>query len=100
MTLLHEALTPETLRFVEREQLGGPLVTFLGLVEEVFPNATAWKGDVITDPDSDDVWLSVTVTTPAPDGDLLSPGDRFLDRWLAAMPWPASERIVLAIEWA
>ena len=99
MTTLQDALTPPVLRFCAEEQLGAPLARALDLIQQHFPDVQGLRADPVWDPDvPGDVWVSLTVTLSGSLPQVLSRDDRFLDDWVATMPWPASDKIVVDLD--
>ena len=98
MTTLQDVLTPEIREFLDRNGILGSLHTALTIVRECFPDATGIRADVVWDPESGDESVGLIVTVPGTVEEVLKQDDRFMDRWIAEMPWPASDRIVVLPE--
>lgn len=96
MATLHETLEPEVRAFVEREGIGDALATALRLIGESFPETRDVCIELMYDPENpQDEWVSVTyrLTSPAPD---LRDRDAYmLDRYIAEVPWPRRDKVVL-----
>lgn len=98
MTTVQPALTRAVAGFVEQEGLHDALQHALRLVQECFPGTRRVQVEHLADPESGEQWLSLVATVPGGPDDVLDREDRFLDRWVADIPWPQVFKVRLALD--
>ena len=98
MATVQAALTPEVAAFAEREGLHDTLQHALTLVQECFPGTQRVRVEHIVDPESGEQWLTLTATMPGSVERLIVQEDQFLDRWVAAIPWPKVFKVRFALD--
>ncbi len=99
MTTLQDVLTPEIRRFCEDEKLEPHLKRALELIEEHFPDAQGLHAELVWNPEyPDDTWVSLMVTLSGSLSQIIERDDRFVDDWIARIPWPESDKIVVDLD--
>ena len=98
MATLQETVAPDVLAFCTREGILDHLRTALDLIQECFPDAQGMRSEMVWDPDSGEEWAALTVTVSGPEADIAERDHRFVDRWIAAVPWPARDMIVTTLD--
>lgn len=99
MATLQTAITPDVEQFCEEEGLRDHVARALELIQEHFPDAQGVRAELVWDPDiPGDTWVSLMVTLSGPLSEILARDDRFLDHWIAEMPWPEIDKIVVDLD--
>ena len=97
MATLQDALSPGVRAFAEREGLLDSLQLAVELVQEHFPEMSRLDAELVSDPETEERWVALTVRVPVPVEDLLARDEPFLARWVAGAPWPQRGRIALLV---
>jgi hypothetical protein len=98
MATLQEAITPEVRRFCESAGIQDDLARAIELIQCHFPDAQAMRSELVTDPEMYDTWVSLTVSMSGAVSDLTPRDDRFMEQWIAEVPWPAVDKIVVDLD--
>ena len=97
VTVLLEELTPEARTFCEREGLARYLQLAVQLVREHYPETREMYAELVHDPDSDEEWMALNAEVPVSVEEMLARDEPFLDRWIAAAPWPQRDKIAIML---
>ena len=97
MTALLAELTPEVQAFCKREGIAAYLQLAVQLVREHYPEAREMYAEIVYDPDSDEEWIALHVEVPVDVDEMLARDEPFLDRWIAAAPWPERDKIAIML---
>ena len=96
MAPLREALNPEILEFCEREGALDALRVAIDLVQQYFPEARELRAELMWDPDDpDDEWISLTYKVQGSLDDIRARDKQMMDHWIAEVPWPPGDKVVL-----
>jgi hypothetical protein len=93
-----ETVSAEVVEFCERAGALDDLRAAVSLAHEYFPDAQGLNAELVRDPDSDDAWVSVTITVAGDVAAIAARDDAYTDRWIARTPWPRTYRIRHAID--
>ena len=97
MTVLLEELTPEVHAFCERAGIAAYLQLAVQLVREHYPEAREMNAEIVHDPDSGEEWMALNIEVPVGVDEMLARDEPFLDRWIAAAPWPERDKIAIML---
>lgn len=99
MTTLSQPLPSDIARFCREQGIEEQLDRALALVNDHFPDARGVYAELMYDPDAPwDTWVSLTVELSGALSDILPRDEQFVHRWVAEIPWPAADQIVVDLD--
>jgi len=92
LELSDEPLPYDVERFAIKQGLLHYLVQAIGFAKNAFPRS-APVVQLESDPDSDDEWIAITVSTGLGIAEALEQESKFNDQRIAGIPWPQRDKI-------
>jgi hypothetical protein len=88
-------ITPEIIEFCSRERITSYLPSAINSIERNFPTTSELKIEVEQDPETDEEWLVLNVTTRGEVDEVLNHYDKYINYWVSTVPWPERQKIRL-----